>query len=100
MSAEACAWLQRQREIGTSLGNATLTLAMFQFDDFQSLLSIVGIVVSLTTLCLLMIVYCCNAALRTLTGKCLLSLAIALFISQLAFLVGIHWHEHKDACLA
>lgn len=71
--------------------NTTRLVAMFNYDVIQSLLSLIGSVVSLSALAVQFLVYMLLPALRNTPGKCVICLVVSLFIGQLLYLcVGLH----------
>lgn len=79
--------------------NAT-SVEMFKFSMIQSLVSLIGIVISLTALLVLFVVYMALPPLRNLPGKCLISLVMSLFTAQCLFLFGTARTEIPILCVA
>ena len=80
--------------------NVTRTVVMFKFGRLQQLVSIIGLLISLTALAIHFFVYMMLPPLRSVPGKCLLSLVASLFTAQLLFLAGSARTEMPDVCMS
>ena len=80
--------------------NVTHTIVMFKFGRLQRLVSIIGLLISITALAIHFIVYMLLPPLRNIPGKCLLCLVASLFIAQLLFLAGSARTEIPEVCLS
>ncbi|XP_033118564.1 adhesion G protein-coupled receptor L4-like [Anneissia japonica] len=66
--------------------------------NMQSMLTVVGTVLSLVALFLTFMCYCYFRTLRTLPGKSVMNLVIALFFSMFIFIVGSAQTQHVTLC--
>ena len=80
--------------------NVTRTVFTFKFGRFQRLVTIIGLLISITALAIHFIVYMMLPPLRNIPGKCLLSLVASLFTAQLLFLAGSAGTELPEVCMS
>ena len=80
--------------------NVTRTVVTFKFGRFQRLVTIIGLLISITALAIHFIVYMMLPPLRNIPGKCLLSLVASLFTAQLLFLAGSAGTELPEVCMS
>lgn len=71
-------------------------VVMFHFDQTQSLLSVIGVVVSLASLMVLFVVYMALPVMRNTPGKCVICLISSLFVGQLCYLFV--WFRRSPVC--
>ncbi|XP_064633967.1 G-protein coupled receptor Mth2-like [Lineus longissimus] len=71
---------------------------MDKFDYVQSVLSLVGVILSLIALAAHFLVYMSFAPLRNTPGKNIMSLVAALFFAQLAFVVAPYGSQIRTCC--
>ena len=71
----------------------------YRLDIVEGIISLIGHVVSVSSLLILTCFYCWIKSLRTLPGKCLLCLACSLATAQLTFTVGAFASEVHILCV-
>ena len=86
-------------EVLSNTSSEAYMVLMFQYDRIQSLVSVIGVLISLCALFIFMVVYALLPALRSLSGRCVFSLVVALFLAQLLYLAGLPRTEHPVVCL-
>ena len=71
---------------------------MFQYDRIQSLVSFIGILISLISLFICFLAHMILPPIRTVPGKCIVGLSVSLFVAQGLYLAGSLGIQHKLSC--
>ena len=87
-----------QGNLNSDIGNPLVPVLMFQFNDTQKMVSFIGLVISLVCLFILFVLHLLLKPLRTTTGRCVMSLCVALFGAQSLFLLGLHTAQTITTC--
>ena len=66
----------------------------------QSVLTLIGNILSMVSLAFTMTTYCMFETIRTKAGKCIMNLCVALFFAQLSFQVSETFLSYGGACTA
>ncbi|KAK2166886.1 hypothetical protein LSH36_34g08004 [Paralvinella palmiformis] len=83
----------------TVIMNVTTEDTALNYDKVESILTTVGLTISLFCLALSIVAHALYPSLRNTAGKCILSLCVSLFIGQLLFLTSTKVSNH-GACYA
>ncbi|XP_060606113.1 G-protein coupled receptor Mth-like [Ruditapes philippinarum] len=74
--------------------------SIFQFDIIESYLSMIGLIISIASLAITLIVYATFSQLMNIPGKILVCLIVALFLAQLLFLVSAEMETVSQLCIS
>ena len=86
--------------VSTPTNVSSETVAMFQYDRIQGLISYIGLLISIICLFVVFVIYMIFPSLRNTPGKCVVSLVVALLLAQLSFLVGGPLRAYPDVCFS
>lgn len=80
--------------------NGTFKLTLYHFDEVESYVSLVGVILSILASSITLMVYIIFPQLLNTPGKNIMCLIISLIIAQIIFLVAANVAELPNACVA